>query len=222
MRAWHGHGAALGVSGIADGQDTVACGAGSIGQCRPNCQRDPGAGVTIPAQETHYVGQNSPVPTPQRPARSSTPSRRLTKGSSPLLSCPDPAEGLWRSRTQTCRLSRTQPASRGARQGQGGSERRREGEREAEGRPRVTGRRWTPPAAGKGLALPPAAERRALTGRYRWPTRRPGLAIVARRKRRRSLGAPEPRESSGSAGPPSTAGGAGRERPEAEVGAVGV
>ncbi|XP_063279486.1 uncharacterized protein LOC134564521 [Prinia subflava] len=137
------------------------------------------------------------------PIRQGRPSCQRDAGAAPSCRPPTAVEGLWRSITQTCRLSRTQPPSRGARQGQAGSERCREREREAKGRARGTGRRWTPPAAGKGLALPPAAERRALTARYRRPARRPGLAIVARRKRRCSLGAPESRASSGSAGPPS-------------------
>lgn len=201
MRAWRGQGAALGLSGAAGGQDRAACGASSV---RPSQQRGPAQRLPH-RRRKHRLGQGSLLPTPQLPARSSSSSHRLTKVPSPLLSPPAPGGGTVAQHSpdlppqpDTAREQRGRGRAR-----QGGSERCREGEREAEGRGRGTGRRRTPPAAGKGLALPPAAERRALTA-----TAGPPVAQGSPLWCDGSLGAPHPPGSSGSAGPPPAPGGA--------------
>lgn len=139
---------------------------------------------------------------------------QANEGPQPLLSSPDSGGGTAAQHNPNLP---PQPDTAREQRGRGrarheGTQRCREGEREEKGRARGTGRQWTPPAAGKGLGPPPAAKRRALTGRYRQAAHLPELAIVARRKRRCSPGAPDTREASGSAGPPSAAGGAGRGR----------
>lgn len=214
MRAWCGQGAALGGQrrrrraghgcqrGLQHGAAPPRLPAGPRRRCW-----DTGTGNTL-----RQAGQGSLAATLQLPTHSSSASHRLTRVPGPLLSSPDSGGGTAAQHNPNLPpqpdTAREQRGRRRARHE--GTERCREGEREEKERARGTGRRWTPPAAGKGLGPPPAAKRRALTARYRRAARRPELAIVARRKRRCSPGAPDRREASGRAGPPSAPGGAGR------------